>query len=94
MRTDDGGEVLLGDPRPDLRFDDRVHKRGARTLHALRCCVGDARFSRCCAWSEEQRHRAVTTAMFVEHAERVTGEDLGELFEAWLSAVELPPLPA
>lgn len=57
-------------------------RRGRALLEVLR------------AWSEEQRHRAVTTAMFVEHAERVTGEDLGGLFEAWLSAVELPPLPA
>ncbi|GAA8846746.1 M1 family metallopeptidase [Helicobacter pylori] len=95
VRTDDGDELLLGDPGPDLMFDDRVYKRGALTLHALRCRVGDARFFEVLrTWSEEQQHRNVTTAMFVEHAERVTGEDLGELFEAWLYAVELPPLPA
>ncbi len=94
VRTDDGDELLLGDPGPDLMFDDRVYKRGALTLHALRCRVGDARFFEVLrTWCEEQQHRTVTTAMFVEHAERVTGEDLGELFEAWLYAVELPPLP-
>ena len=94
VRTDDGDELLLGDPGPDLMFDDRVYKRGALTLHALRRQIGDARFFEVLrTWCEENQFGTVTTAMFVEHAERVAGEDLGELFEAWLYTVELPPLP-
>ena len=94
VRTDDGDELLLGDPGPDLMFDDRVYKRGALALHALRRRIHDARFFEVLrTWCEEHQFGTVTTAMFVEHAERVSGEDLGELFEAWLYTVELPPLP-
>ncbi|WP_068325592.1 M1 family metallopeptidase [Janibacter terrae] len=94
VRDDDGPDLLLGDPGPELMFDDRVYKRGALTLHALRARVGDARFFDALrTWADTHRHGNVTTAMFVEHAERVTGEDLGGLFEEWLYSVELPPLP-
>lgn len=95
LREDDGPELLLGDPGPELMFDDRVYKRGALTLHALRVRVGDERFFEVLrTWAQAHRHGTVTTAMFVEHAGTVTGEDLGGLFEEWLYAVELPPLPA
>lgn len=94
VRTDDGDELLLGDPGAELMFDDRVYKRGALTLHALRHRVGDdAFFEVLRTWSATQRFANVTTAMFVEHAQAVTGEDLGDLFQAWLYEVELPPLP-
>lgn len=94
VRTDDGDELLLGDPGPDLMFDDRVYKRGALTLHALRCRIGDhAFFEVLQTWTAAMRHANVTTEMFIEHAERVTGLQLRDLFERWLYAVELPPLP-
>lgn len=94
VRTDDGDELLLGDPGPDLMFDDRVYKRGALTLHALRCRIGDhAFFEVLQTWTAAMRHANVTTEMFIEHAERVTGLQLRDLFERWLYTVELPPLP-
>ncbi len=34
-------DLLLEDPGPDLMFDDRVYKRGALLLHALRLTLGD-----------------------------------------------------
>ena len=37
-------DLLLGDPGPDAMFDDRVYKRGALLLHALRRTVGDEAF--------------------------------------------------
>jgi aminopeptidase N len=37
-------DLVLGDPGPELMFDDRVYKRGALTLHALRLTVGDEAF--------------------------------------------------
>ncbi len=37
-------DLVLADPGPDLMFDDRLYKRGALTLHVLRCSVGDDRF--------------------------------------------------
>ena len=36
--------LLLADPGPKDMFDDRVYKRGALTLHALRNVIGDAEF--------------------------------------------------
>jgi aminopeptidase N len=37
-------DLLVGDPSPELMFDDRVYKRGAHALHALRRTTGDALF--------------------------------------------------
>ena len=37
-------DLVLSDPGPDLMFDDRVYKRGALTLHALRLTLGDDAF--------------------------------------------------
>ena len=58
-------DLLLADPGPDLMFDDRVYKRGALTLHALRLTVGDdAFFALLRDWLAEnlggiRHHRAV-----------------------------------
>ena len=35
---------MLGDPGPDDMFDDRVYKRGALLVHALRLTLGDEAF--------------------------------------------------
>src|SRR5829696_4304013 len=37
-------DLLLGDPGADDMFDDRVYKRGALTLHAVRSTLGDDDF--------------------------------------------------
>ncbi|MGO8935875.1 MAG: M1 family metallopeptidase, partial [Mycobacterium sp.] len=37
-------DLLLADPGPRDMFDDRVYKRGALTLHALRGRLGDEKF--------------------------------------------------
>ena len=80
-------DLVLSDPGPDLMFDDRVYKRGALTLHALRLRLGDvAFFERLRAWAAEHRHGSVTTAMFLAHV----GEP--DLLSAWLDSPALPPL--
>ena len=87
-------DLLLGDPGTDDMFDDRVYKRGALTLHALRGTVGDDAFWRTLrAWVAEHRHGSVTTADLVDIATRESGEDLVDLFAAWLAAPALPELP-
>lgn len=87
-------DLLLSDPGPDLMFDDRVYKRGALTLHALRRTVGDAVFfSVLRGWTAARRHRTGTTAEFIEFAERTSGRRLRALFAAWLDAKALPTLP-
>jgi len=88
-------DLVLADPGPERMFDDRVYKRGALTVHALRLTIGDeAFFELLRAWTARFGHGTATTRHFVELAEEVSGRDLGGLFEAWLSETALPPLPA
>jgi aminopeptidase N len=88
-------DLLLGDPGPDLMFDDRVYKRGALLLHALRLTVGDERFFALLrTWVERHLYGSVTSAMFEALAEEVAGAPLADLFGAWLRRKPLPPLPA
>jgi aminopeptidase N len=90
-------DIVVGDPGPALMFDDRVYKRGALTLQALRVTVGDAAFFDVLrSWTDANRHGVVTTRDFVEHCVAVTGVDDGSLpalFAAWLDGTSLPSLP-
>ena len=87
-------DLLLADPGPDLMFDDRVYKRGALTLHAVRLTVGDdAFFPMLKDWLAANEGGSVTTAEFTEFAATHTGADLDALFDAWLQHLELPGLP-
>lgn len=89
-------DLVVGDPGPAAMFDDRVYKRGALTLAALRATVGDDAFYGILrAWTSRHRHGVVTTADFVLLAAEVSGDrTLPALFEAWLSRRVLPDLPA
>ncbi len=88
-------DLVLADPGPELMFDDRVYKRGALTLHALRLSVGDdAFFEILRGWVAEHRDGTVSTAGFVAFAGDRTDVDLGELFSSWLQEPGLPDLPA
>ena len=87
-------DLVLSDPGPELMFDDRVYKRGALTLHALRLTVGDdAFFSLLRAWVAEHHGGTVSTSHLVAFAAQQTGADLGALFDAWLNDQALPDLP-
>ncbi len=75
-------------------FDDRVYKRGALTLHALRRTVGDdAFFDLLRSWVAEHSGGSVTGTEFTDFAISRTGADLTGLFDAWLNTPELPDLP-
>ncbi|MEU5882632.1 M1 family metallopeptidase [Spirillospora sp. NPDC047279] len=95
-------DLVLADPGPRRIFDDRVYKRGALTLHALRRTIGDGRFFPMLReWTAEHRHGTVTTAEFVALAARYAGDGgdggdaarTGPLLGAWLHARPLPRLP-
>ena len=89
-------DLLLSDPGPELMFDDRLYKRGAITLHALRKHLGDdAFFELLRTWARTYRHGSVATADFIALATTFTPdqEALRQLFAAWLDSYELPPLP-
>ena len=84
---------MLGDPGPADMFDDRVYKRGALTLHALRHEMGDGPFFALLRrWARDHQHGTVTTEGFVELAEREAGRPLDDLFDRWLAPWTLPPL--
>lgn len=83
-------DVLPGAPTLTSLFDGAVYHRGALTLHALRVQVGDEVFFDILrTYSEEFRYGNAATEDFIAIAERVSGQDLGELFDAWLFG-ELP----
>lgn len=92
--ADQPQDLLLGDPGAAEMFDDRVYKRGALTLHALRTKLGDDPFFALLQeWVRRHAHGSVTTAMFTGLAEEVAGCPLDDLFTAWLWTADLPQLP-
>jgi aminopeptidase N len=87
-------DLLLGDPGPDLMFDDRVYKRGALLLHALRLTIGDdAFFALLRSWVDRHRYASVTTAMFETAAAAASDVPVADLLQAWLRERALPALP-
>ncbi len=77
--------VVIGDPGPGSLFDSAVYNRGGLTVHALRAEVGDAAFFRILrTWADRRSGEAVTTAQFIDLAERISGRQLDALFDTWL----------
>ncbi|KWV31632.1 M1 family metallopeptidase [Micromonospora rifamycinica] len=86
--------VPPGAPGVANLFSSSVYQRGAMTVHALRVTVGDDAFFRILrTWVAEKRNGNATTAEFVATAERVSGQQLDDLFAAWLYGTERPPTP-
>ncbi|MFI6791362.1 M1 family metallopeptidase [Nonomuraea sp. NPDC050383] len=85
-------DFVLADPGVDLLFDDRVYKRGALTVHALRRTLGDGDFFAVLrAWTAARRYGNVSTRDFAEHVQRHTTRPVGPLLSAWLHDKPLPP---
>ncbi|WP_440709529.1 M1 family metallopeptidase [Herbiconiux sp. YIM B11900] len=86
-------DLVIGEPGAASMFDDRVYKRGALTLHALRLRLGDAPFfALLTAWTAEHAHATADTAAFVALAESRTSLPLQDFFGAWLHTESLPAL--
>ncbi|GAA1528813.1 M1 family metallopeptidase [Nocardioides humi] len=87
-------DLVLADPGPELMFDDRVYKRGALALHALRVAVGDeAFFGVLRDWAGSRAGESVTTDDFLDFASARTGTDVAGLLRPWLYDVALPGFP-
>ncbi|SOD71846.1 aminopeptidase [Jatrophihabitans sp. GAS493] len=83
--------LIIADPGPQLMFDDRLYKRGALTLHALRRRLGDAAFFELLlSWTAENAHGCVRTADFISHAQAWSSLSLDEFFDGWLFKGSLP----
>ncbi|WP_211289425.1 M1 family metallopeptidase [Luteimicrobium subarcticum] len=81
-------DLVVGDPGPENMFDDRLYKRGALTLHALRTVLGDdAFFDAVREWTRSHRHASASTA----DLRALVGHDA--LLDAWLLDPALPALP-
>jgi len=86
--------LVVGDPGPHSMFDDRVYKRGALALHAVRTAVGDAAFFDAVrAWALARRHGSVASTDFVAFFSEHTGSPLvASIVDRWIYAVALPEL--
>ena len=83
----------LADPGPRNMFDDRVYKRGAITLHALRRAFGDAVFFNAVRdYVATNAHGIVETFDLVNAFKR-QGADISPILDAWINHPELPECP-
>ena len=91
-------DLTVGDPGAELMFDDRVYKRGALALEAVRVAVGENTFfSLLREWVARNRHGSVSTQAFIRLADElcagVRGFSAIEVLTPWLYRETLPPLP-
>jgi len=85
--------LLLADPGPRDMFDDRVYKRGALTLHALRGQIGDQKFFALLRdWTDRYRHSTVVTDDFTGLAAHYARASLRPLWDSWLYSTAVPRL--
>ncbi|MBW9209868.1 M1 family metallopeptidase [Mumia sp. zg.B21] len=84
-------DLTIGDPGPDGLFANAVYDRGAMTLHQLRLAVGDDDFFAILrGWARRNAGGNVTTPQFIAYAERVSGQQLDDLFDTWLYTASRP----
>ena len=83
----------LADPGARDMFDDRVYKRGAIALHALRRAFGDAVFFNAVRdYVATNAHGIVETFDLVNAFKR-QGVDISPILDAWIQYPELPECP-
>jgi len=86
--------LVLADPTAQTMFDDRVYKRGALFLHAIRGTAGDVPFfAMLRAWATDHADGSVTTEEFIDFAAERLGPRLRPLADVWLYEPGLPDLP-
>lgn len=89
-------DLLLANPGPKDMFDDRVYKRGAMVVHALRTLLGDdAFFTMLRSYVASGKH-SVVEPMDLRNAALQAGADpqaLDTLWQSWLHQTKLPPFP-
>jgi aminopeptidase N len=83
-----------GNPGAANVLTGAVYSRGAMALQALRGTVGDEDFFTALrTWTTERRGSNGTVADFLAVVERVSGEDVDDVAEAWLFSPTRPPAP-
>jgi aminopeptidase N len=85
--------IAPGDPGAADIFSNPVYDRGAMTLHQLRLAIGDDDFFELLrTWVAEHKDSDGNTAEFIALAEKVSGRQLDELFQAWLYTPSKPAI--
>lgn len=88
-------KVKVADPQRDTMFAQAVYSRGAMTLQALRERIGDTAFFKLLpAWTSAHRYGNADTAQFIALAEKISGQQLDDLFTTWLKTDSKPAPPA
>ncbi|PBC85194.1 MULTISPECIES: M1 family metallopeptidase [unclassified Streptomyces] len=88
-------KVKVADPQRDTMFAQAVYSRGAMTLQALRERIGDRAFFKLLpAWTSAHRYGNANTAQFIALAEKISGQQLDDLFTTWLKTDSKPAPPA
>ncbi|MDA2814952.1 M1 family metallopeptidase [Nocardiopsis sp. RSe5-2] len=83
--------VPPGDPGAGNVFHSAVYDRGALAVHALRVEVGDEDFDAILrTWQEDRAHGNGNVGEFIALSEKISGEDLDDLFDTWLYTPERP----
>ncbi|MGW2745774.1 M1 family metallopeptidase [Streptomyces sp. NPDC001450] len=86
-------QIKVADPQRDTMFASAVYQRGAMTLQALRERIGDEAFFRLLpTWTRLHRYGNADTADFIRLAERISGQQLDDLFDTWLFTTGKPTL--
>jgi aminopeptidase N len=86
--------VPPGDPTAADLFNAGVYQRGALTLHGLRLQIADTAFFKTLrTYYDRYQYGNATTADFIAVAEEVSGQDLGDFFDAWLHDPIMPDIP-
>ncbi|WP_393077921.1 M1 family metallopeptidase [Streptomyces sp. LN704] len=86
-------QTVVADPQRDTMFASAVYQRGAMTLQMLRERIGDTAFFKLLpAWTKLHRYGNANTADFIRLAEKVSGQQLDDLFQTWLYSPGKPSL--
>ncbi len=84
-------DLQLSDPGASRVFDYPVYERGAMTVAALRCRIGEAELDELLrAWLAQRSGGNGTVDQFRALAETTSGEDLSGFFTAWLDSADKP----
>jgi aminopeptidase N len=87
--------LVVADPGAGDEFDGPIYIRVRMTLHVLRTLVGDADFFEILqTWATDHAGGNVTTQEFIDLADSISGQELSDVFNAWLFTPAKPALPA
>ncbi|MFD5077236.1 M1 family metallopeptidase [Streptomyces sp. NPDC058371] len=84
-------QTVVADPQRDTMFASAVYNRGAMTLQMLRERIGDTAFFKLLpAWTKAHRYGNANSADFIALAEKISGQQLDDLFQTWLYTTGKP----